>query len=131
MTVNIPLLRKAVEWVEYQDALPIEQREWFQGEWVDADGWRFEDLAEKEVIEESEASVLKSSCGTAYCVAGYIGQSLESAYAASDTYEGVHVSDFAAEALGLDFHEHVALFSAYNTAADIREIAEEIAGEKL
>lgn len=136
--VNIPLLRKAVEWVEQEAAKPAIDREWFQGAWVSTP----EDLAHEladglarsvDVYAVSEA--LEPHCGTAFCLAGYVGQMLDARYAAVDTVDGVHVSDFAAVALGVDHEpgegERIPLFHSENTAADVRRIAESIAGERL
>ena len=122
--VNIPLLRKAVEWVETQAALPADESEWHQGAWV----WRREDQEH-------------NTCGTAYCVAGYIGQMLDDQF--KDNEWGVdkdgrpcHVAHFAADALGITYDRfglsaNEDLFHADNTAEDVRRIAEQIAGERL
>lgn len=125
--LNVPLLRKAVEWVEEQAALPEEQSEWYQGTW------------------RVSGDILDRSCGTAYCMAGYIGQLLDERYKESQTVDGMHVADFAGEALGLDTpdvdatylgvgvigHAFQPLFHASNTVEDIRRIAEELAGGPL
>lgn len=144
--INIPMLRKAVEWAEAQqleaqlnDMLGVIS-EWNQGVWIARDD------------ETNE-------CGTSYCIAGYIviqagykprwseddtwslawGQ--ESVYV-SDKYNNTRllISDVAARELG-QTHECCcccdecylidALFDGTNKAEDIRRIAEELAGEKL
>lgn len=125
--LNVPLLRKAVEWVEEQAALPEEQSAWYQGTWM------------------VNAELLERECGTAYCMAGYIGQLLDERYRESQTVDGVHVADFAGEALGLERpdagelmggvgsmgHAFQPLFHASNDATDIRRIAERLAGGPL
>lgn len=125
--LNVPLLRKAVEWVEEQAALPEEQSEWYQGTW------------------RVDGEMLDRSCGTAYCMAGYIGQLLDERYRESQTVDGMHVADFAGEALGLERpgpgemlagvgsmgHAFQPLFHASNTVEDIRRIAERLAGGPL
>lgn len=108
---NIPALRKAVEWVEQQAALPKEEREWEQIHWISR----------------------RSYCGTAYCVAGYVAIKLVGAKvddAARDRRTNCHVSDIAAEYLGIRGVED-SLFCATNDAADIRRAAENLAGEPL
>jgi hypothetical protein len=125
-TVNIPLLRKAVEWVEEQEKRPLHQRQWNQGHYVHYNIWaglKVDDLG---------------YCGTTYCVAGYVGQLLEPRYSDDALPVGrlgepdlPHVNDFAAEALGLTTPQADLLFSGSNTASQVRRIAERLAGEKL
>lgn len=128
--VNIPLLRKAVEWVEYQAALPESQCEWYQGAWImRQNGWYNEATQQWENAE----------CGTAYCVAGYVAQLVDERFKDSQWItesDGTkaHSSRVAAEALGLPegrSYDVPQLFAATNTAEDVRRIAEEIAGERL
>lgn len=144
---NIPMLRKYVEWVEEQDALPVFQREWEQGTWalspeaIKREGKVLQRRKEEghsfygyrhRLLERYEANV----CGTAYCVAGRI---------TADTYgpcdeEGefydqngneVDPSVYAREVLGLSWPQAETLFDADNSAADIRRLAERYAGERL
>ncbi len=121
--VNIPLLRKAVEWVESQEALPPETRQWMQSYWV--------------TPEEERVGLLRHprGCGTAYCVAGWIAAQKhpELAHTQSAVINGVltYSSEVAMSELGLSEYEDRGLFNGANTAANIRRIAEEIAGEKL
>jgi hypothetical protein len=144
--VNIPLLRKAVEWAEAEAAKPEIDRQWAQRRWVTTPEERARDFAEDGIglSYREAAETLAPHCGTAYCIAGYVGQLLEPRYATSVTVDGVHVSEFAAEALGIDtsgsrmWHDPYEgqvvvpdLFEEDNTAADVRRIAEEIAGERL
>ena len=124
--VNVPLLRKAVEWVEEQDKLPLVQSQWNQGNWVTSpENWA------ADIAWETGTTVDPAACGTAYCVAGYIGQMLNPEYKETSIVDDVHVSDFAAEALGLEYYEADELFSGSNEAEDVRRIAERIAGERL
>ena len=130
--VNIPLLRKAVEWVEAEAERPFGESEWDQKSWVKAYHEGSELFNPKTNCYEEV-----STCGTAYCVAGYVGQLLEPAYRDStwvwnkDKGGDIHVSNFAQEQLGITPEEGFRLFHADNTAEDIRRIAESIAGEPL
>lgn len=119
LTPNVPLLRKAVEWVEAQDTLPEDSRQWLQHSYV--------------VPEHVRISLFRHEpdCGTAFCVAGYIGQLLDPRYERHTEVEGVHVSDFAAHALGIRACDQIDLFSGDNTAEMVREVAERIAGQRL
>jgi hypothetical protein len=144
--VNIPLLRKAVEWVEEQDKLPEAEREWDQTTWASARFTNPNDpdsiydermlgsgdyyMSWDEIQKLAEQRGLK--CGTAYCVAGWIGQQTDSAYKLSWNPPGkLPVDDFAADVLGLTAEQADELFDEDNSAADVRSIAEGIAGEKL
>lgn len=125
---NIPLLRKAVEWVEAEaakgkDSKGLPLGEWMQGDWV----------TNKANLVTYYGTELEQehTCGTAFCVAGYVGQLTEPRYAQGDTVDGVHVSDFAEKALGLTPGEAISLFSGGNSAENVRSIAERIAGEPL
>lgn len=144
-TPNIPLLRKAVEWVEEQDKLPQIDREWNQHDYVSSPAayaynmaWfvisdRYEILGgrtHREMTLELAAK-LEPHCGTAFCVAGYVAQLLEPEYITHEHVAGVHVSDFAQKKLGLNHDQAEDLFEGSNTAQDIRLISERIAGETL
>lgn len=127
-TPDIPLLRKAVEWVEEQDKRPFDQREWDQNAWKRRP---------------------QAGCGTAYCVAGYIAEVVDGKkmvqHDCVDMDEGttldqrrrgfdpdlVHVSNYARWRLGLTQAQANSLFAGSNTAADIRRLAEDFAGERL
>lgn len=121
--VNVPLLRKAVEWVEAQAEVDISERQWMQGVWATPEEQRVEYLNHE------------PGCGTAYCVAGYIGQLLNEDYANHDWAivdgESMHVSDFAEKQLGLTEFQGSCLFSATNSPERIRALAEEYAGGPL
>lgn len=132
--LNVPLLRKAVEWVEEQDALDLSvahhqallegspsyehdhgtDRWWNQQTWLKA-----------------------SDCGTAMCLAGFVvtlagyEPTYDAAYCALPGKYKVTVSDTAQQLLGLSDLQAGRLFAPNNTAADIRELAEAYAGEKL
>lgn len=141
--VNIPLLRKAVEWAEAEAARPFEVTEWLQTSWVTTPLTRAKGLAERDYDYGSpewmaEAERLLPECGTAYCIAGFVAQSIDSAYASSHVpNDKMHVAEFAAKALGIDPPEcnwgpqEGHLFHTTNTVADVRRIAEDIAGERL
>lgn len=135
MAINIPLLRKMVEWVEEQEALQPSQREWYQGAWLSVSGkWTNEQL---------------DWCGTRCCVAGKIAllegwepawdhpeaRPIWTDYVKKDG-EVRHVEAVAYEALGLDqlgelYEYEIALFEGENNAAMVRAEAEALAGERL
>jgi hypothetical protein len=135
-TVNIPLLRKAVEWVEFQASLPEIDREWYQARYIAPP-----DIMAMSLIEVSsdttsreyrqQLSALTNHCGTAYCVAGYVGQLASDDYKHTDQAGDVHVAEFARQELGLTNEESQRLFAGENDAAAVRRIAESIAGEAL
>lgn len=113
--VNIPLLRKAVEWAEAEAAKPSAECHWYQGDYV-----------------TPMVQLGRSTCGTAYCIAGYIGQALDERYAHEWDPAGLpRVDVFAQGALGLRSEEANDLFGGNNTIEDVRRIAEDIAGERL
>lgn len=133
---NIPLLRKMVEWVEEQDQL-TENREWYQGNWVavDLNGMPVNWWAD---WEQAAGLHKVDYCGTAYCVAGKVAEmhGWESVEGSSRIYNKATgafsgVGTVARELLGLTETQSHLLFAASNTAADIRRVAETIAGEKL
>lgn len=146
--VNVPLLRKAVEWVEEQATRPPRESEWAQNDWVSGPAKRAHRLVLDAYYEsgmlidsygvDRAIAQMEPHCGTAFCVAGWVAQELDERYLQSENVDGVHVSQFAAEALGIPYGtlEHtnevkVELFGGTNTAEDIRMIAENLAGEKL
>lgn len=120
---NIPLLRKIVEWVEEQDALPEAVREWDQASWYQEHG--------------------EFSCGTTMCVAGKVVIDAgwkpvdvdedEDGTTSECTKDGQQslIQDVAADLLGIDEDDAYSLFHLTNTAQDIRQRAERIAGERL
>lgn len=160
-TPNIPLLRKCVEWAEADDAatalravllgeasqdfLPTGTH-WFQANWS-----RLIRTPNEE--EVTSGAVDLNTCGTAYCIAGFaiaqqpeyhaeIGLVPSCTCCASapiepglkETLGGNPITDhcgLATELLGLTSHQALELFDANNSAARVRRIAEEIAGERL
>lgn len=127
--VNVPLLRKAVEWVEAQDALGQDRSEWLQSNWFS----RF-DVTGLQTISNDY-------CGTKACVAGYISEiegwkpffrvgEHATSIVFKDSLEG-SAYDVAREALGLTLGEADRLFDGSNSAHRVRVVAEEIAGERL
>lgn len=124
--VNVPLLRKAVEWAEAEAAKPPELCEWEQNWWslsvqVREQRRYYDDLTP----EEQRAFNKAPTCGTCYCIAGYV------AAQAGARVAGWGMEDIATDLLGLDFDAARRLFYSHNTIEDVRRIAEEIAGERL
>lgn len=139
--LNIELLRDAVEWVEWQNTLDVEKREWTQGVWfADLDRLRqghtpaysslwagISEEFQQEVAEE------RTECGTAYCVAGYIVQKelgvnyLKKMFSL-DHFAGSTGAN-AAELLGISESEADMLFDEDNDASDIRIEAEALAAK--
>jgi hypothetical protein len=124
--VNIPLLRKAVEWAEAEAAKPEALCEWNQGAWV--------------ALPE-EMSFKSPDCGTCYCVAGHIVASLGYTHPVKDEFSDRminpvtkgHVDPFerAQKELGITRDQAHSLFSGGNDIEQVRQIAEAIAGERL
>lgn len=111
MTVNIPLLRKAVEWAEAEAAKPDRYCEWWQASYK-LDG---EDIGRE--------------CETCYCIAGYVVH-LNGGLPPDGDYEDY--DEIAANLLGIDTDHHnfgSGLFNGDNKIEDVRRIAEQIAAE--
>ena len=111
--VNVPLLRKAVEWAEAEAAKPVDQSHWNQMDWVS-----------------------ERACGTAYCIAGYVAQLQDERLVSQSTIydeDGKYLSSrlVAMEALGLTPPQAGVLFWGANSIEDVRRIAEDLAGEPL
>ncbi len=134
-TVNIPLLRKAVEWVEEQDKLPEIDREWLQASYqvdpIAHSHFLVTDIPTPSWERAAVQEQLIPHCGTAYCVAGYVGQLVDERYKHVQQIGDVHVSAVAIKALGLTDVQAKMLFHGTNDAERIRELAELFAGEKL
>lgn len=113
--VNIPLLRKAVEWAEAEAAKPPELCEWYQAAYC----------LPQDIIRAVGRS---PECGTCYCVAGYVATLVSPGWYQADELAAPGI---AMEALGLDPVGRLRLFAMGNTIEDVRRIAEEIAGERL
>jgi hypothetical protein len=143
--VNVPLLRKAVEWAEESHAKMQARRErlavikghsWWRDmptetvmdaddeyEW-DQNHWRMP-------VERSGVD-----CGSACCIAGWVATQVDPDFAAGRNAKGEVVDSAAAaeiarEALGLSVGAGVSLFHSENSIEDVRSIAERIAGERL
>jgi hypothetical protein len=136
---NIPLLRKGLEWVEWQASLPEIDREWHQDSWIippeDRAGIMADDIlgnfAHPDLDWNQVEEQVEAHCGTAYCFAGYVAQLCDKRYAADEEVNEVHVSDYAREQLGLTKGQAGRLFSCDNSARSIRLLCEEFAGEAL
>ena len=118
--LNVPLLRKMVEWVEGEATKPIREREWNQDSYV------YRGVA--------------FNCGTAYCVAGKIAidagwtpfyrrESSTSTERVEKDGVVMDADDVAKRVLGLE--DVWGLFNAGNSSSDVRMIAEALAGEAL
>lgn len=128
--INVPLLRKAIEWAEAEAAKPEELCEWQQGFWVlpksDHDPAAYIDVEELDVAKIRAYEGLAEECGTCFCIAGRVAH--ESGQVVSYS-RGVKRE--AASLLGIDIAAAHRLFASNNTIEDVRRIAEEIAGERL
>lgn len=123
-TVNIPLLRKAVEWAEAEAAKPWELCEWNQQDTIRPPENvlpSFRDLQAGVSVSAQKAA----ECGTCFCVAGYVVAVID-----GPAWRDSRMKR-AAEHLGLNDDDAWDLFAANNTIADVRRIAESIAGERL
>ena len=130
--VNIPLLRKAVEWAEFQSALPMIDCQWDQAFFIIKPQDRVDDLlSEFPNLDEQHEAVVATHCGTAYCIAGYVGQLLNPGYEQHDVVNGVHVAEFARDHLGLNEEDAEWLWEGSHTIEEVRSVAETIAGQKL
>jgi hypothetical protein len=108
---DVPLLRKAVEWMQAQAALPEKECQWVQGQWV------------------IPAETIGRECGTCYCVAGYVASLTGEVHTRTQTMAGSHehVWQRAQHALGLTEYEADWLFQGGNDLADVQRIAGRIA----
>lgn len=127
--VNIPLLRKAVEWAEAEAAKPPELCEWFQGAYIYpslADHAQFAWDGKPYGTGVNNTMIGRAQeCGTCFCVAGKV------AYDALVNRDGRRAPGIAADVLGLSDEQADTLFYSDNSIADVRRIAESIAGERL
>lgn len=138
--VNVPLLRKVVEWAEAEAARPLEVREWEQGAWMlkpdQFDALMFDPATRIEFMKSTE-------CGTCYCIAGKVAvETLEAGEYMSGNYifngHGdlvCSIGERAGDELGIprdnQFITYNSLFASDNTIDDVRRIAEDLAGEPL
>lgn len=129
--VDVPKLRKLVEWVEEQDVLAESDRVWDQELWFHQDH-----ISVARAIENK----YDPYCGTSMCAAGKLAFDDgwkpvfdSSGHCDRASKDGVekYFSQIGAEILGLDDGHSRSLFNANNSAGDIRAIAEDYAGERL
>lgn len=124
--VNIPLLRKAVEWAEAEDARG-DDSQWNQSTWM---MWA-------ETLPAAAVTELK--CGTACCIAGWVSVAtlrpgeyiLPGGEIFNKSGNLTDCEDRATEQLGLTLDQASDLFDAENDIFAVRLIAEAIAGERL
>ncbi|GAA3510338.1 hypothetical protein GCM10022234_00760 [Aeromicrobium panaciterrae] len=128
--VNIPLLRKAVEWVEAEADKPLEICQWLQGDWINRPSDRARMVEHYRSDDEFAVSLRAKTpdCGTCYCIAGYVDQVI---LGNPEPFTDSYVETRAAEALGLSDNQADRLFHSDNTVEDVRALAEEFAGERL
>lgn len=125
--VNVPLLRKALEWVE-AEAEKTTDRRWYQGDWVlNIDQFTEDNPGRLAWLEERGLA----TCGTAYCFAGYVAQLIDERYNDDLYVNDVPVSEFAAKELGLTENQSVELFYGGNQIDTIRALCELYAGGPL
>jgi hypothetical protein len=141
--VNIPLLRKAVEWAEAEAAKPWEVSEWNQADWVAHPKklWHQTRDALGRFIRGGERKTKAEDCGTCFCIAGKVAYDVGAVPINynSGFLNGLMMLDgreewadqIAQKELGLTDKDAANLFKATNKIEDIRKIAENIAGERL
>jgi hypothetical protein len=154
MTVNEDLLVKAYKWAKREDSLAKRGfvSQWDQGNWV---------LPDAVAAQATEGKKERDDvgCGTAFCIAGFVGAQLDRRYASEASVEfsleecpqcegtgmyrpefetvdtpcdhAVHVSEFAQIKLGLGYWESERLFSGGNDIDDIKNVIEELIGREL
>lgn len=124
--VNIPLLRKAIEWAEAEAAKPEALCEWAQTMWITPRGDEQFDVSVEVSTLTTTQRGRSPECGTCFCIAGFVQFQ-------ADGIVDENVAERAAELLGLPASGAQAhpLFAGYNTIDDVRRIAEDIAGERL
>ena len=126
---QVALLEDAVAWVQAEADKPLRDRQWDQSNWrLSAFDHASEILWEEDVMRPDLDDILRVAdhCGTAFCLAGYVGQKLDPRYREYSTVDGVHVSEFARDALGISESDADMLFEASNKASMIRDFAEQI-----
>jgi hypothetical protein len=134
--VNIPLLRKVVEWAEVENEL-TQGRTWYQGIWFGNEDYIAYHISTNEISGLDITEVF--DCGTVMCLAGKIAfdagwePNFDGANNAGSVVRDGHVRDVeevACELLGIDMYA-TDLFDGDNTVEQIRYIAEDLAGEPL
>lgn len=115
--VDVPMLRKAVEWAEAEAARPDAECEWYQNRYF------------------ISGRAIGRTCGTAYCIAGYAVSLVDGPDVVRDLDHKCWPR--AASLLGLTSAESSldgGLFDGCNSIERVREIAGRIAaraGERL
>lgn len=131
--VDVPLLRKAVEWAEAEAAKPAEECGWYQASYVMP--VRHGDGSPVAFFGEDDSMILKSEeingCGTAFCIAGWVYWQATGAIVLDSLGRAPDVDTFARKALGITSAQASDLFSGCNSIDRVRSVAEEIAGERL
>jgi hypothetical protein len=127
---NLPVLRKANEWVQAEALLPLAEREWEQSSWMITAPER--KLYAVYVTKAEREAWLK--CGTAYCVAGYVA-SLDGPVSRTPegvviAHDGTQVSEYAQQVLGLTGYEAEELFEGDNSASFIDGFIREVFAEQ-
>lgn len=137
--LNVPLLRKAVEWAEAEAAKPREFCEWYQDTWASENEGFFDYYDENDTYQ---TYVKDPSCGTCFCIGGYVahqtlqpGERIDHSFIYRGDEEIESIAVRAARELGIvttpERAGYLALFAAGNTIEDVRRHAEELAGERL
>lgn len=148
-TIDIPRLRKLVEWVEEQDMKPVGLSTWEQDNWITQsqdyeyahDILQFQGLQHLSDMGLRNAQRYEHDCEAAFCAAGKVvadehgvASMLTTMVRLPDVDAVPNIVPIAVEAqrlLGLDEGQASALFASGNDADTIRRLAEEFAGERL
>ena len=140
-TLNVPLIRKGVDWVLEQNALADdhENRQWDQATWATLD---------RNVLKAAMAAQNRHDpmCGTSMCLAGFVAYitgwkfhfPLDLNYEGADraVKDGIarDIPMIAIDELGITREQADTLFAPSNSAEDIQYYAEQIveaAGDRL
>lgn len=119
MTIDVPLLRKALDWAheQWQRSLRGEPSEWSQGIWI----------------------AQAPECGTVCCIAGKVSletgwrpiPSIWDGWVRNEQGREEHASDVARAALGLTIYQASFLYGGSNTVADLYHFAEVWTGGEI
>lgn len=126
--VNVPLLRKAVEWAEAEAALGDEGT-WRQARYMLPSVTSTMSPTEFFYLNRDRQIYKVPDCKTSYCIAGYVA--VEVCGQDIDWLFGYRIRECAREALGITDQDADLLFMASNSIETVRAVAEDIAGEKL
>jgi hypothetical protein len=129
--VDVPLLRKVVEWAEVEAQKPFMERRWYQDAYYMKDGDTIYNP------ERDDFDVVR--CGTAFCIAGWTvaetlgaGEAMNSGGDVVDSKTGRFIRDCEDRAREmLNISSDHGLFDCGLTIEEVRRIAEKIAGESL